>query len=108
MSTAVPVIALTGYLGAGKTTLLNHVLRRPDARIGLVINDFGEINVDAGLVTGHLAPPDMAECATVDQVFRPDPDASALYEERHTEFVGLHKELKGVAHRLHRLQRTST
>lgn len=53
----VPVIALTGYLGAGKTTLLNHVLRRPDARIGLVINDFGEINVDAGLVTGQVDEP---------------------------------------------------
>lgn len=62
MSTApaaapVPVIALTGYLGAGKTTLLNHVLRRPEARIGLVINDFGEINVDAGLVTGQVDEP---------------------------------------------------
>jgi len=57
VSTAVPVIALTGYLGAGKTTLLNHVLRRPDARIGLVINDFGEINVDAGLVTGQIDEP---------------------------------------------------
>lgn len=54
---AVPVIALTGYLGAGKTTLLNHVLRAPGARIGLVINDFGEINVDAGLVSGQIDEP---------------------------------------------------
>lgn len=56
-ATAVPVIALTGFLGAGKTTLLNRVLRRPDARIGLVINDFGAINVDAGLVTGQIDEP---------------------------------------------------
>ena len=54
---AVPVIALTGYLGAGKTTMLNHVLRTPDARIGVVINDFGELNVDAGLVTGQVDEP---------------------------------------------------
>ncbi|MDO3638993.1 CobW family GTP-binding protein [Mycolicibacterium arseniciresistens] len=54
---AVPVIALTGYLGAGKTTLLNHVLRAPDARIGVVINDFGELNVDAALVTGQVDEP---------------------------------------------------
>ena len=54
---AVPVIALTGYLGAGKTTLLNHVLRTPGARIGVVINDFGELNVDAGLVTGQVDEP---------------------------------------------------
>ncbi|MCH9640713.1 MAG: GTP-binding protein [Actinomycetia bacterium] len=55
---AIPVIALTGYLGAGKTTLLNHVLRSPDARIGVVINDFGELNVDAGLVTGQVDEPE--------------------------------------------------
>ncbi|MEB3051038.1 GTP-binding protein [Mycolicibacter sp. MYC123] len=54
---AIPVIALTGYLGAGKTTLLNHVLRAPGARIGVVINDFGELNVDAGLVTGQIDEP---------------------------------------------------
>ncbi len=54
---AIPVIALTGYLGAGKTTLLNHVLRSPDARIGVVINDFGELNVDAALVTGQVDEP---------------------------------------------------
>jgi G3E family GTPase len=54
---AIPVIALTGYLGAGKTTLLNHVLRAPGARIGVVINDFGELNVDASLVTGQVDEP---------------------------------------------------
>jgi G3E family GTPase len=53
----VPVIALTGYLGAGKTSLLNHVLRTPNARIGVVINDFGALNVDAGLVTGQVDEP---------------------------------------------------
>jgi G3E family GTPase len=54
---AIPVIALTGYLGAGKTSLLNHVLRSPQARIGVVINDFGELNVDAMLVTGQVDEP---------------------------------------------------
>ncbi len=53
----IPVIALTGHLGAGKTTLLNHVLRAPGARIGVIINDFGELNVDAGLVTGQVDEP---------------------------------------------------
>lgn len=50
----IPVIALTGYLGAGKTTLLNHLLRTPGARLGVVVNDFGEINLDAGFVTGQI------------------------------------------------------
>lgn len=40
---AIPVIALTGCLGAGKTSLRNHVLRAPDARVGVVINDFGAL-----------------------------------------------------------------
>ncbi|WP_454301074.1 CobW family GTP-binding protein [Salana multivorans] len=50
----VPVVALTGRLGAGKTTVLNHLLGRPGGRVGVVVNDFGAINVDAGLVTGHV------------------------------------------------------
>lgn len=56
-ATAIPVIALTGYLGAGKTSLLNHVLRAPGARIGVVVNDFGDVNVDASLVTGQVDEP---------------------------------------------------
>lgn len=52
-STTIPVLALTGHLGAGKTTLPNHVLHAPGARIGVVINDFGELNVNAGLATSR-------------------------------------------------------
>lgn len=54
---AIPVIALTGYLGAGKTSLLNHVLQAPGARIGVIVNDFGEVNLDAALVTGQVDDP---------------------------------------------------
>ncbi|MFD1102414.1 GTP-binding protein, partial [Schaalia naturae] len=50
----VPVVAVTGFLGAGKTSLLNHLLRRPGARLGVVVNDFGAINVDAALVGGQV------------------------------------------------------
>ncbi len=50
----VPVIAITGHLGAGKTSLLNHLLGRRRARLGVVVNDFGEINVDAALVAGQV------------------------------------------------------
>lgn len=52
-----PVIALTGYLGAGKTTVLNHLLRQPGARVGVVVNDFGDINVDAALISGQVDEP---------------------------------------------------
>lgn len=54
---AIPVIALTGHLGAGKTTLLNHLLRHPGTRIGVVVNDFGDINIDASLVAGQVDEP---------------------------------------------------
>ncbi len=53
----IPVIALTGYLGAGKTSVLNHLLSAPGARVGVVINDFGDINVDAALVSGQIDKP---------------------------------------------------
>jgi len=54
---SVPVIALTGHLGAGKTTLLNHILQTPRARIGAIVNDFGDVNVDAALVSGQIDEP---------------------------------------------------
>ncbi|MBB1055605.1 GTP-binding protein [Dietzia sp. B44] len=50
-----PVLVLTGYLGAGKTTLLNHLLSgTPGLRIGAIVNDFGEIDVDATSVAGRV------------------------------------------------------
>lgn len=53
----VPVVVLTGHLGSGKTTLLNYLLRRPGARVGVVVNDFGAVNIDAGLVSGQIDEP---------------------------------------------------
>ena len=51
----VPVVIVAGFLGSGKTTLLNHLLRNNrGARIGVVVNDFGSINIDAMLVAGQV------------------------------------------------------
>lgn len=52
-----PVILLTGYLGAGKTSVLNNLLRHPSARVGVVVNDFGELNIDAGLISNQVNEP---------------------------------------------------
>ena len=49
-----PVSVLAGGLGSGKTTLLNNVLRQGVGRVGLVVNDFGDVNVDAFLVREHV------------------------------------------------------
>ncbi len=54
-SKAVPVVIIAGFLGSGKTTLLNHLLRSAQGtRIGVLVNDFGSINVDAMLVAGQV------------------------------------------------------
>ncbi len=46
-----PLIIITGFLGAGKTTLLNNLLGQlKDKKTGVIVNEFGEINVDAQLI----------------------------------------------------------
>ncbi|MGH8353166.1 MAG: CobW family GTP-binding protein [Pseudomonas sp.] len=48
-SIAVTVVA--GFLGAGKTTLLNRMVQRAEGgRLAVIVNDFGELNIDAAII----------------------------------------------------------
>ena len=47
----IPATVVTGFLGSGKTTLLSHVLKNAAGkRIAVIVNEFGELDVDADLL----------------------------------------------------------
>lgn len=69
--TSIPLTVVGGYLGAGKTTLVNHLLRHPAGRrIGVIVNDFGALAIDAALLADAagddlISLPNGCVCCTV-------------------------------------------
>jgi G3E family GTPase len=50
----IPVTVISGFLGAGKTTLVNHLLsQNQQYRIGVVVNEFGEVGIDGQLIVAE-------------------------------------------------------
>ena len=82
MPAKIPATVVTGFLGAGKTTLIRHMLENAnDKRIALIINEFGDLGVDGGILKGcgieNCAEDDVMElsngciCCTVAEDFVP-------------------------------------
>ena len=46
----IPLTLISGYLGTGKTTLINQLLRTTKKKIALLVNDFGDVNIDESLI----------------------------------------------------------
>lgn len=47
-----PVTIITGYLGSGKTSLLRHLLAKSTKKLAVIMNEFGEINIDGKIIEG--------------------------------------------------------
>lgn len=56
MKARVPVTVVTGFLGAGKTTLIRRLLESTDERIGLIVNEFGDLGFDGDMLRGCVDP----------------------------------------------------
>ncbi|MCM2130474.1 cobalamin biosynthesis protein CobW [Larsenimonas rhizosphaerae] len=70
----IPATVVTGFLGSGKTTLLSNVLRQASGkRIAVIVNEFGEMDVDADLLKNCQLDHGDAACAAVD-------DDDGIYE----------------------------
>lgn len=52
----IPVTVITGFLGAGKTTLVNRLLADSAGRIGVIVNEFGEVGIDGELIVNDDNP----------------------------------------------------
>ena len=101
-----PVTVVTGFLGAGKTTLLRHLLRQGDARLAVVVNEFGEVGIDGELIAScGFCPEEELEgrlvelangclCCTVQEEFLPTMERLL---ERADQLDGIVVETSGLA-----------
>lgn len=96
---SIPLTVIGGYLGAGKTTLLNQLLRNTEGRrIGVIVNDFGSLAVDADLLSGStdgvINLPNGCVCCTVGAGLH---EALAALTERPDDLDHIVIEVSGVA-----------
>ena len=75
----IPITIVTGFLGVGKTTLVHNMLKNANGkRIAVLVNEFGEVDVDGQLIAGCeddecnlIQLPNGCICCTVQEEFLP-------------------------------------
>ena len=104
-----PITLLSGFLGAGKTTLLKHLLEnKAGIKVGLIVNDVAEINIDAALVSkktgGTSSPEDTVElqngcacCTAAEEFLQGIGQLMKLSRERNVPWDHILIESSGVA-----------
>jgi len=92
------VTVIGGYLGSGKTTLVNHLLKNATERVAIIVNDFGDINVDLDLIESRddntIELSNGCICCSMVDGFSAALDAITAYEPRPDRLV---VETSGVA-----------
>ncbi len=99
MTAPPPFTVIGGYLGAGKTTLLNNLLTQADGlRAAVIVNDFGDVNIDASLIAAHdgdtISLANGCMCCSLSGGFAP---AIAAILERAENLDAIVVEASGVA-----------
>ena len=101
-----PVTVVTGFLGAGKSTLLRQLLLSSGLRLAVLVNEFGEVGIDADLIRScGFCPEEELDgrvvelangclCCTVQDEFLP---TMQLLLERADQLDGIVIETSGLA-----------
>lgn len=74
----IPATIVTGFLGSGKTTLLSNVLKQANGkRIAVIVNEFGELDIDADVLRNSPTPCPL-DCD--DDASNPEQGSNGIYE----------------------------
>ena len=92
----IPITIISGYLGAGKTTFINKVLKETNVPLGILVNDFGDLDIDYDLIKNDdgltYSLPNGCVCCKLN-----DDTGAALESIKTRDISGVLLEASGVA-----------